>query len=185
MESKPFRAQLDLIHASTSSMPSMDFHRPENGNAILARAVLLQCRLVGNEFDETLQRDFRWAKSEALRYVSPDVVNGVCKLAELIFQKVSLERHADRKQPLVFLYNCTLGLPLYHSRRLDQEAKEFHGSVLKPLLGDDDIAQAVWQVCSRSAWLEQNTRDWDGAAMARDASVVAENVPRMGFDFYR
>ncbi|CAJ1352278.1 unnamed protein product, partial [Effrenium voratum] len=148
-------------------MPSMDFHRPENGNAILARAVLLQCRLVGNESDETLQRDFRWAKSEALRYVSPDVVNGVCKLAELIFQKVSLERHADRKQPLVFLYNCTLGLPLYHSRRLDQEAKEFHGSVLKPLLGDDDIAQAVWQVCSRSAWLEQNTRDWDGAAMAR------------------
>ena len=51
----------------------------------------------------------------------------------------------------------------------------------------------------RSAWLEQNTRDWDGAqaahitgaaqgyqaSMQADAAVVAENAALMGFDFYR
>ncbi|CAL1156891.1 unnamed protein product [Cladocopium goreaui] len=95
-------------------------------------------------------------------------------------------------------YNCTIGLPAYYSRRLDQESKDFCNNVLKPLLQTDEFADAVWKVCSRIAWLEQNTRDWDGAqaahitgaaqgyqeSMAADASIVAENVSRMGFNFY-
>ncbi|CAE7697531.1 unnamed protein product [Symbiodinium sp. CCMP2456] len=141
----------------------MHFHRPEGGNDVVARLVKLQCRLVGHETDETLQRDLSWAKSQALRHVPKDVVDAVCKLAELCMQKASLERYAERKQPLVFLYNCTLGRPLHHSQRLSEESRAFVSQVLQPLLEAPERAQGVWKVCLHSAWLEQNMRDWDGA----------------------
>eukprot|EP00439_Symbiodinium_sp_Y106_P046407 s4095_g5.t3 len=161
--------------------------------------VKLQCRLVGHETDETLQRDLGWAKSQALRHVPKDVVDAVCKLAELCMQKASLERYAERKQPLVFLYNCTLGRPLHHSQRLSEESRAFVSQVLQPLLEAPERAQGVWKVCLHTAWLEQNMRDWDGAqgghitgasngykvSMDDDARVIEENIPRMGFDFDR
>ncbi|CAE7032832.1 unnamed protein product [Symbiodinium natans] len=78
-------------------------------------------------------------------------------------RKASLERYAERKQPLVFLYNCTIGLPLHHSRKISEESRAFMSQVLQPLLQAPERVQGVWKVCLHSAWLEQNTRDWDGA----------------------
>ena len=61
---------------------------------------------------------------------------------------MSLERHADRKQPLVFMYNCTIGLPAYYSRRLEQEAKDFRDNDLKRIFEADAAVTAVWSAKS-------------------------------------
>ena len=41
-------------------------------------------------------------------------------------------------------YNCTIGLPAYYSRRLEQEAKEFRDNDLKRIFEADTAVTAVW-----------------------------------------
>ncbi|CAE8608352.1 unnamed protein product, partial [Polarella glacialis] len=161
------------------------------GNEALKRLVRLQCRLVGNTSDQTLIRDLLWAKEQAQRHAGTDVVQALCFLAELCMQSVVLEREADRKQPLVFLYNTLLLFPSHHSDRMMKEAETFRDGTLRALAGDR--TDAIWKVCFHAAWCEQNTRDWDGAqagkltgaatgyeaSMAEDSGILEENACQM------
>eukprot|EP00931_Biecheleriopsis_adriatica_P085887 TRINITY_DN60660_c0_g1_i1.p1 TRINITY_DN60660_c0_g1~~TRINITY_DN60660_c0_g1_i1.p1 ORF type:complete len:195 (-),score=44.15 TRINITY_DN60660_c0_g1_i1:43-576(-) len=170
--------------------------RPELGNDAVARMVRLQCRLVGHESDATLQRDFSWARSQAEKHADPELLDVVCHLAELCMQRASLDRYADRKQPLVFVYNCTVGFPKHTAAKIFEAAEDFREEALRPLVGDR--TEAIWQVCHSGAWHEQNARDLDSAEggaltgafigfqqdMLKDQGIVLRYAAQMGFDSY-
>lgn len=172
------------------------FHRPETGNEALERFVKVRCRLVDEDADKSLQRDLAWAKAQAEKHASAEEVEAVGHLAELCMHGASLARYADRKQPLIFLYNLTIYFPEWNSHRLFEEAKKFRDSKVQELFGAR--THAIYKVCFHSAWGEQNTRDWDNAqagaltgaawgyqaSMIEDSEFVRQFALKMGFDSF-
>mmetsp|Transcript_62848 Transcript_62848/g.138320 ORF Transcript_62848/g.138320 Transcript_62848/m.138320 type:complete len:175 (-) Transcript_62848:119-643(-) len=167
--------------------------RPEPRNETIKRLVCIQCRCVGNQADETLQRDLQYAETLAKKRVDPAIVELIKEITEKCMTSVELERYADRKNPVVFIYNLATW-PSAKAKQVRKEARFMLDSQLQPLVGDR--SQAIWKVCFHGAWCEQNTRDWDGAqggtltgaawgykaSMEEDRKIVDEFSQKMGFD---
>jgi len=111
--------------------------RPRGSNELVHQLVAMKCRTVGNEHDETLQRDLAHVEKEAGAAIQePELLAVVEEMAELMMRGVDLERYSDRKNPAIFLYNL-MSMPHHRAQRLFARVAGLRDEQLRPLVCPD------------------------------------------------
>lgn len=116
--------------------------RPLSKNELVKRLVLMQCRVVGKESDETLQRDFAYARRAAAAAVDPELLRIISEMACACMQRCDLERWSQRANPAIYVYNM-LTMPLRRAEQLCERVAEMRDNELMHRLCADELRCSV------------------------------------------
>lgn len=136
----------------------------QSTNQKLRLLIDTQCRSITYEDDATLHKDVESVTSEVKQVIRPEVVDTILEMNALLRRSTKLERLCDRKNPIVVISNLT---NKNWSQKIQdwQDAEQIYEEKLKPLLEENHAA--VWNLCTKKVWAEQNWYDWNVAEGGR------------------